>query len=252
MVEVTLPETRTSRAAELARKVKALSDELTRPENSVSDKAIYFAQKTAENLGFSERLTFIRRVTVELTTPPPPVAGLRDLIVRKATACDVPALSAVDGTDPELLRARLVAGDLGYVAEAGGEILAQTWFHRGPAPFDEERWAAAVWALDEGTFWSHHGVACLEARTSGVYVKCFQAGLRDVFHNHGARRVQGNIEHTNWPSIAVHRRLGFATLGRIMAVAGLGMKWLEWTGPASRRTWVVPRSRALLVHLPPS
>jgi hypothetical protein len=252
MVEVTVAEIPTSRAAQLARKVKALSDELTRPENSVSDKASYFAQRTAENLGLSERLSFVRRVTVELNTPPPPASGLRDLIVRRATARDVSVLSAVDGTDPRLLRARLVAGDLGYVAEAGGEILAQTWFHRGPAPFEEERWETAVWALDEGTFWSYHGVACLEARTSGVYVKCFRAGLLDVFHNHGAQRVQGNIEHTNWPSLAVHRRLGFVTLGRIMAVASLGMKWLEWTGPASRRTWLVPRNRPLVVHLPPS
>src|SRR5262249_39442543 len=133
MVEVTVAEARTSRAGQLARKVKALSDELTRPENSVSDKAIYVAQRTALNLGLSDRFSFIRRVTVELTMPPPPIAGLRDLIVRRATARDVSALSAVDGTDPELLRARLLAGDMAYVAETGGEILAQTWFHRGPA-----------------------------------------------------------------------------------------------------------------------
>src|SRR6185295_8692470 len=141
----------------------------------------------------------------ELTKAPPQFRGLRDLTVRMAGPADAATLATLDTTRPEIDR-RFARGDLVYVGELEGRLLAQSWFHRGPEPFDEDAALLARFALADDTFWSFAAYALPEARLSGVFVKVFQTALREIMTVHGAARVRCRVKATNTRSITLHER----------------------------------------------
>jgi hypothetical protein len=228
-----------------------LRAELARTDRSVADKALLVTQRILDRTGLEPRVTVSRRVIVETRSPPNPFRGMRDLLVRRGSARDVDALSTIDDTDPQLVRDRLARGELAYVGEVDGEVLCHTWFHAGPAPFDEDRASCTGWALDDATYWSFNGASRADARTSGVFVKLFQEALRDVFEGHGAKRVQGFILDRNRQSIVMHERMGFTILGTLFTAAVGPLKWLRWTSGGKSRQWVLARNDQQPLAFPP-
>ena len=199
-------------------------------------------QRAAKVLRLAPAVSLLRCVIVELVKPPKVLGGFHDLVVRRGEQSDVAALASMGGDEPALIRARLDRGDLVFLGLLKDEVVCYTWFHAGPTPFLEERTFLAPWALDDSTFWSYDANAKPEARASGVFVKVFQAGLREVFEKHAAQRVRGFIYDTNLPSLNVHKRMGFTIVGGLTVVALAGKKLLRWTptGGATRQ-WLLPR-----------
>jgi hypothetical protein len=227
-------------------------EELRREGVSPGDRLLRLAQRTLRSTGLAPHVDVNRCVIIDLTAPPKVASGFSDLVVRRGEERDVPAVCAIDATPQALARARLARGDVVYVGEIDGALVCHTWFHRGPAPFDEERRLFAVWRLDASTFWSYHGVALPEYRTSGVYAKLLQVALRELFDNERASHVQGFIHHWNEPSIAMHARLGFSILGTVTAVALPTHKWLRWEGPGISRRWLLRRGSDFALSFPPA
>jgi hypothetical protein len=225
--------------------------ELARPDRSVADKALLVTQRILDRTGLEPRVTVSRRVIVEIRSPPKPFRGMRDLVVRRGAEGDVDALSTIDDTEPQLVRDRLARGELAYVGAVDGEILCHTWFHAGPAPFEEDRSSCTGWALDDVTYWSFNGASRADARSSGVFVKLFQEALRDVFEGHGAKRVQGFILDRNQQSITMHERMGFTILGTLFTAAVGPMKWLRWTSGETSRQWLLARDEVQPLAFPP-
>lgn len=224
----------------LARKLSGVWEELRR-DNSAAAKVFRLAQRGTHATGIAPAVSVERCVMVEIGKPPPLLKGLRDLVVRRGDERDLDGIAAVNHADPALIRARLSRGDMVWLGQIGDRIVCHTWFHAGPSPFDEERRLFALWALDETTFWSYDAVSLPEARSTGVFVKVIQTGLRDVFERLGARRVRGFIHDTNQPSLVTHRRMGFTTIGTVTAVAMLGLKAIRWESGGTRRQWVLRR-----------
>jgi hypothetical protein len=189
---------------------------------------------------------------VELTTPPRATRGFADLVVRRAAENELDAVCAIDAADPALVRERFAQGDLGYVGQLDAELLCHTWFHRGPTPFAEDRSTFALWGVDASTFWSYHGVARKDVRTSGLFAKLFQVALRELFQDHGAKRVLGCIHHVNDASRAMHTRLGFTVPGTVTTVAFPTHKWVHWDGPPRARSWLVERNGNFTLSIPPA
>src|SRR5262249_14810518 len=146
---------------------------------------------------------------------------------------------------------RFARGDLLYVGELGGRVLAQVWFHRGPEPFDEDAALLSRWAITSDTFWSYGAYALPEARLSGVFVKRFQSSLRDVLTSQGAARVQCRVKAANVRSVALHERTGFRLLGTIKAFAVPGARVVSWHGDGGARRWLERRNGNGVLALPP-
>ena len=234
----------------LARKIAGLTEELRRRDNTPVDKLFRVAQKTARALHLTPGLNIARCVIVECTQPPKATRGLSDLRVRRGEERDVAALADVDKRDPDFFRARLAKGDFVYLGQLGGQVLCHTWFHRGPSSFEEERAVFAPWALDASSFWSYDAMTRLEARRFGVAAKLLQVALGDIFALHGAQRVRGFIYDDNHPSLILHQRMGFTTLGTVTALALPGVKWVRWESGGARRQWLLRRNSEFA--LPPS
>ena len=225
----------------LARKLDALARELKR-ESSATDKLFRLAQKTVRTLGLDPAVSIERCMLVELQRTPTTTRGLSDLVIRRATDGDIPALVKLDNRDAALFRTRFDRGDLVYLGQLDQDVVCATCFHRGPTPFDEERARIAVWRVgDASTFWSYDAMAPVEMRSAGVVAKLFQVALREIFEVHGGQLVRGFIHDWNHPSLMLHQRLGFATSGRATAVAFPGFKWLRWESDGRTRQWLLPR-----------
>jgi hypothetical protein len=226
----------------LGRKVAGLAKVL-RQDSSASEKLFRLAQKSIQSLRLSPALSIERCVLVEATKPPKATRGLSDLVVRHAQQGDFSALAALDNRKIDLFRTRLDRGDFVYVGQLDGSVVCFTCFHRGPTFFDDERAIFARWALDDAaTFWSYDAVAPLEIRAAGVVAKLFQIALHEIFELHGARRVRGFIHDWNQPSLILHERMGFVTIGKATALGVPGLKWLRWENGHDKRQWLLPRN----------
>lgn len=236
-------------------KVRGLTDKLRRADLSRQDKIIICAQYALSALRLHPRVQVMRHVLFELTEPPRVLRGLRDLVVRPGTPADIPALAAVraegDGADEDLLRRRFDRGDLLFVGQIGGNLLCQSWFHRGPRAFEEDGEHLAHWALDAGTFWSYDAAASASARSSGVFVKVFQTALRELFQERGAKRVQCRVRADNTSSLLLHERLGFQRLGTVSSLSTPLLRLVQFHGPAGSTRWLVPGRRSLSLPVPP-
>jgi hypothetical protein len=233
------------------RPLAGVMEELRRPGVTPGDRLFRITQRTLRSTRVAPHVDVNRCIIVDLTTPPKIARGFSDLVVRRGEERDLPALCTIDGTPNELARARLARGDLAYVGEIDRDLVCHTWVHRGPTPFDEERRMFALWEVGASAFWSYHGVALPEFRSSGVFAKLFQTVLRELFEIHGARRVQGFIHHTNEPSIAMHARLGFEVLGTVTAIASPTHKWVRWESPGIVRHWLLRRGSDFTLSFPP-
>jgi len=212
-------------------------------DSSAAEKLFRVAQKSVRSLGLYPAISIERSVVVELRQPPKATRGLSDLLVRRATERDIPALVKLDDRDAALLHARLGRGDLIYLGQLDEDIVCCTCFHRGPTPFDEERTLIARWLVEDGaTFWSYDAMAPLAMRSAGVVAKLFQVALREIFEVHGGHLVRGFIHDWNQASLILHERLGFTTTARVTAVGVPGLKWLRWEAGGHTRQWVLPRN----------
>ncbi len=226
----------------LARKFAGLADEL-KQDSSAAEKLFRMARRGSHSLHLSPALSVERCVVIQTEQPPKLTRGLSDLVVRRAEERDVPAVAALDNRNPALFRRRLERGDLVYLGQLDGKVVCHTCLHRGPTPFDEERSTFVLWALDDAsTFWSYDAWAPVELRAAGVVAKLFQISLREVFEVHGGRRVRGFIHDWNDPSLILHERMGFTTIGKVTAVGFAGLKWVRWEDGGGRRQWVLPRN----------
>src|SRR5512144_2253135 len=242
-------------AGAIRRKIDQLRGELRRTDLSRRDRAVWISERALKTWSLWPVVAVGREAVYELVAPPATFRGLRDLSVRRATPGDVDAMAALvpeDPTDPALIRARLGAGDAAFVGELEGRMLAHGWFHPGPEPFHEDAELYGSYAIDEGTWWSYHAVAAPEARSSGVFIKVFQTALRSLFLESGAARVLGGVKTTNRPSLAMHERLGFRSLGTLESLLVPGLRWVRWTGAGGTRHWVRSRATSPLLSFPPA
>jgi hypothetical protein len=234
----------------LASMVAGIVEELRRKGNTPADKVLRVAQRGIWSIK-SPNVNLGKVIVVDLRSPPEASHGMADLLVRRAELADVPALSAVDGSDPAIFQRRLADEDLGYVGQLDDEILCYTWFHRGPRPFEEDRGKFAPLDLEESTFWSYDAMTRPDVRSSGIFPKVFRHALRDIFHVHGAKRILGSIDHINDASLGVHKRLGFRTIGSVTSLVVPGFKWLRWeAGGAPLRQRVLRRQSDFVLYFP--
>jgi hypothetical protein len=187
----------------------------------------------------------------ELTTAPRQFRGLRDLRIRLGTRDDAAAITALDGTPGWRIAERFARGNLVYVGEHDGRLLAHSWFHRGPEPFDEDRPLLPRWDVPADAFWSYNAFTVPAARASGVFVKLFQTALRELIVDRGAARVRCRVKAANAASISLHERFGFAPLGTLVALSVPGARVLSWDGGGRTRRWIEPRDTAAVMALPP-
>jgi RimJ/RimL family protein N-acetyltransferase len=231
-------------------KLDRIREELERDGLDRTTRALRVAELALIASRMAPAVAIIHERFYELTSPPPQFRGLRDLTVRLAGPSDAEALAAIDATRP-LVDERFARGDLVYVGELDGRILAHTWFHRGPEPFVEDSALLARWALAPDTFWSYGAFALPEARLSGVFVKVFQSALRELFTERGAARVQCRVKVANARSITLHERTGFRPMGTMTAFAVPGARLLSWQGDGFTRRWVARRRDVTVMALPP-
>lgn len=227
-----------------------IREELTRDDLDPPTRALRVAELALIAARVAPAVAIVHERFYELTKAPPQFRGLRDLVVRRAGPADADTLAELETTRADVDR-RLAAGDLAYVGELNGRVLAQAWFHPGPEPFDEDADLLARWSLDSDTFWSYAAYARPEARLSGVFVKVFQTALREIMTVHGGARVRCRVKAVNTPSVTLHERMGFHVIGEITALALPGMRILSWTGEGGARRWVYPRKKGNVMSLPP-
>jgi hypothetical protein len=235
---------------EIWAKLQHAGREVLRKDVSASERAVRLGQRLVNAGHLDPHVSIKRNVIVELTTPPKEIRALRDLIVRRGGERDVESLATIDDTPPELVRARLARGDLAYLGLIGGKVVCKTWFHRGPAPFDEDRDAIVAWALAPSAFWSYNGAAAPDAMATGFFIKMFVVGLRELFEQEKATQILGYIRDNNAPSLALHDRLGFARAGTLITVNLPAVKWVHWRGRGGARQWLVRRARSLTFSVP--
>lgn len=234
----------------IRRRLDRLRGEIARTDLSRRDKAVILSESALKACFLWPSVAVAREAIYELTAPPVAFRGLRDLGVRRASLEDAEQLAAMlpeDPTDPALIRARFAAGDTVFVGELEGRLLAHSWFHPGPVPFDEDTELFGSYAIDEGAWWSYHAVAITEARTSGVFIKVFQSALRSLFADSGAKRILCGVKTTNRASVAMHERLGFRRVATLDSVLVPGLHWLRRRGDGSAHTWLRRRSAAVLL-----
>jgi RimJ/RimL family protein N-acetyltransferase len=240
-------------AGAMRRKIDRLRGELRRTDLSGRDRAVWLSERALKSWSLWPAVAVGREVVYELAAPPTAFRGLRDLSARRATPRDADAMAGLvpdDPTDPALIRSRLAAGDVAFVGDLEGRLLAHAWFHPGPEPFREDAELYGSYAIDRGTWWSYHAVAVPEARSSGLFIKVFQTALRSLFLDAGAARVLCGVKTTNRPSVAMHERLGFRLLGILESMLVPGLRWVRWTGAGGTRHWVRSRSVPLITFPP--
>lgn len=240
--------------AVIVRKLARLRSEIGRTDLSPRDRLVRISELALKTSSLWPWVSVGREVLYELKVPPPAFRGFRDLSVRRGTLDDVSALAAMlpdDPTDPALIRSRLAEGDTAFVGELDGRLLAHSWFHSGPTPFDEDSPLYGSFALEKGAWWSYHAVAVAEARSSGLFIKVFQTALRSLFLDSGATRVLSGVKTTNLASVAMHERLGFRRLATLEAFLVPGLRWLRWSSVEGARHWVGRRSSPPLLSFPP-
>ena len=211
-----------------------LQAELARSDLSTAARRANLVQRALEHLRLDDHFTVRVSKVYELREPPKVLRGFRDLVVRRANVSDVVALCAVDQTARELVESRLQNGDVAYVGELEGTILAHVWLHRG-THFLEDQGHLARWELAPRTVWSFNAAASPDARNSGVFVKVFQTALREAFECDGAERVQCLIRSTLVSSIGLHEKLGFHRLGRVLTVTTPLLRVARWEGADGSR-----------------
>lgn len=214
-------------------------------------RAIHVADLSLVAAGISPVITIGQDRFYELTAVPKQFRGLRDLRVRLAGPDDTAALAALDATPPPLIAERFARGNLAYVGELDGRMLAHSWFHRGPVPFDEDAPRLPSWHVPADAYWSYHAYTLPEARTSGVFVKLFQTALRELLVDRGATRVRCRVRASNAASVMLHERLGFVPLGTLIALVVPGARLLSWQGGGRARSWVERRDGHRVMTLPP-
>jgi GNAT superfamily N-acetyltransferase len=214
-------------------------------------RAIHVADLSLVAARISPVITIGQDRFYELTAAPRQFRGLRDLRVRLAGPDDTAALAALDTTPPRLIAERFARDNLAYVGELDGRMLAHSWFHRGPAPFDEDAPRLPSWHVPADAYWSYHAYTLPEARTSGVFVKLFQTALRELLVDRGAARVRCRVRVSNAASVTLHERLGFAPLGTLIALVVPGARLLSWQGGGRARSWVERRDAHRVMTFPP-
>jgi GNAT superfamily N-acetyltransferase len=232
-------------------KLDRLRSELARDDLDRTSRALHIAGLSLASAGLGPALSIAHERFYELTGAPKQFRGLRDLLIRPAAPGDAPALSALDGTERWRFEDRLARGDLGYVGEHDGRLLAHSWFHRGPDPFDEDTPLFPRWDVPADAYWSYNAFTLPEARASGVFVKLFQTALRELLVDRGATRVRCRVKVANAASVALHERFGFAALGTLVVVAVPGARLLVWQGPGGMRRWIERRGSASVMRFPP-
>lgn len=232
-------------------KLDRLRSELARDDLDRTSRALHVAGLSLASIGLAPAITVAHERFYELTAAPKQFRGLRDLAVRLAAPGDAQGLAAIDGTPRWRFEDRLARGDLGYVADHGGRLLAHSWFHRGPEPFDEDAPLFPKWDVPADAFWSYNAYTLPEARASGVFVKLFQTALRELLVDRGAARVRCRVKVANAPSVALHERFGFVRLGELIAIAVPGRRFLMWDGPGGPRRWVERRDSSSVMTFPP-
>ena len=238
-------------AGRVREKLDRLRSELARDDLDGISLALHIAGLSLMSARLYPTLSIAHERFYELTAAPKQFRGLRDLRIRHATPGDAQALSALDGTERWRFEDRLARGDLGYVGELEGRLLAHSWFHRGPEPFDEDAPLFPRWDVPADAYWSYNAFTLPEARASGVFVKLFQTALREIMTVHGAARVRCRVKATNTRSITLHERTGFRLLGTITAFALPGARLLSWQGDGGARTWLQRRQIDGVLALPP-
>ena len=228
-----------------------LRDQLARDDIDVTSRALHIAERTLISMRLWPRVSVSYERFYELTAAPRQFRGLRDLRIRLGTHDDTPAITALDGTPGWRIAERFVRGDLAYVGEHDGRLLAHSWFHRGPEPFDEDRPSLPRWDVPADAFWSYNAFTVPEARASGVFVKLFQTALRELIVDRGAARVRCRVKAANAASISLHVRFGFAPLGTLIALSVPGARVLSWEGSGRTRLWIEPRDTTAVMALPP-
>ncbi len=226
----------------VAGKLAAVARKLKEPGRA-GPKLFRAMRKSTHSLGLAPTITVERAVMVEARQQPKATRALSDLVIRRAGSADVSAVAALDNRPVSLLEARLARGDLIYLGQLDEQVVCATCFHRGPAPFDEERAIFARWALeDDATFWSYDAMAPVPMRALGVVAKLFEVALNEVFEVHGARQVRGFIYDWNQLSLLLHQRMGFSVIATMTAVGLPGVKWLRWESDGRSRQWVLRRN----------
>lgn len=236
---------------QVRRKLARLRDQLAREDIDGASRALHIAERSLMAAGLWPQVTLSHERFYELTATPKQFRGLRDLRIRLGTPADAPAITALDGTPGWRIADRFVRGDLAYVGEHDGRLLAHSWFHRGPAPFDEDHPLLPRWEVPADAFWSYNAFTLPEARASGVFVKLFQTALRELMVDRGAIRVRCRVKAANAASISLHERFGFAPLGTLVALSVPGARVLSWEGSGRARRWIEPRNVASVMALPP-
>ena len=198
------------------------------------EKTFFVLEGSLALLGLSPKVALDINHVLELTTPPKLLRGLRDLVIRLATLADVEKLTTIDDISAQRVSERLERGDRCYVGESAGELLCMVWLHQGPDSFREDESTLGRWTLGADTVWSYHAMAAPAARQSGVFVKVFQRALIDSLAEPGVARILCRIKHTNLASLAVHERMGFRRVGRLISIRTPIGRWLRWQGDGSR------------------
>jgi len=233
-------------------KLRRLRSELTRRDLPFPDRATNLVETTLKAMHLWPNVLVGRELFYELRSPPPELRGLGDLTARRGSAEEAAAICAVDAADPKLIAGRFAQGDLVFLGELDRRILAHVWFHRGPTPFAEDEPDYPSWDVPAGSYWSYDALSVMEARSSGVFVKAFQRGLRALFLEHGAGLVRCRVKSTNLASIALHERMGFRRLGTLSVFSLAGLREFYWDGEAGPR-WLHQRLRpGKALVLPPA
>ena len=229
---------------------------MQREDLTTGDKAAVFIANAISAAHLFPHVEIIRAAIYELTAPPrSALRGLRDLQVRQGTPDDLPRLVGLgeegDNQRDELER-RFARGDLCYLGLRGDRVLCQSWFHRGPRPFEEDSPRLALWNLDAQSYWSYAALAAIEARASGIFVKVFHTALTELFKLHGARRVICRVRADNQPSRLLHDRMGFHRLGTLTALLTPVGRVLRYRGAGGAAQWLVPTGGLLSLPMPPT
>lgn len=232
-------------------KFDRLRDQLEREDIDATSRALHIAERTLISMRLWPKVSVSYERFYELTAAPRQFRGLRDLRIRLGTPDDAAAITALDGTPGWRIAERFRRGDLVYVGELDGRLLAHSWFHRGPDPFEEDRPLLPRWEVPADTFWSYNAFTLPEARASGVFVKLFQTALRELMVDRGAARVRCRVKAANAASISLHERFGFAPLGTLVALSVPGARVLSWEGSGRTRRWIEPRDTTSVMAFPP-
>jgi hypothetical protein len=235
----------------LRTKIDRFRRELGRTDIDRTARALHIAELSLKAARVGPLIALGHQRLYELTAAPKRFRGLRDLAVRVAGLDDLSALAGLTGASPTRIRERLARGDLAYVGELEGRMLAHSWFHRGPEPFCEDLPLFPRWAIPADTFWSYHAYTLPEARTSGVFVKVFQIALHELLTTRGAARVRCLVKVSNRASVQLHERMGFHRLGTVVAFCVPGARLVSWHDGDGARRWVQRRGDTAVLPLPP-